>query len=131
MRELKMRIRELIVPLWSPDNDAHDRRARVPGALKQAHAGIRKWTQDSGIVEVWAHIDKDNVDRLEEVLLKHLPEGPALYPEDYLTDQPERFFVAEMVRERILHHTRQEIPYVAGVVVESFKEEEAWSASTR
>ena len=66
----------------------------------------------------------DNVDRLEELLLKHLPEGPALYPDDYLTDQPERFFVAEMVRERILHHTRQEIPYVAGVVVESFKEEE-------
>ena len=53
-----------------------------------------------------------------------LPEGPALYPEDYLTDQPERFFVAEMVRERILHHTRQEIPYASGVVIESFKEEE-------
>ena len=66
----------------------------------------------------------DNVDRLEEVLLKHLPEGPALYPEDYLTDQPERFFVAEIVRERILHHTRQEIPYASGVVIESFKEEE-------
>jgi GTP-binding protein Era len=66
----------------------------------------------------------DNVDRLEEVLLRHLPEGPALYPDDYLTDQPERFFVAEMVRERILHHTRQEIPYASGVVIESFKEEE-------
>ena len=66
----------------------------------------------------------DNVDRLEEVLLTHLPEGPALYPEDFLTDQPERFFVAEMVRERILHHTRQEIPYASGVVIESFKEEE-------
>ena len=66
----------------------------------------------------------DNVDRLEKVLLDHLPEGPALYPEDYLTDQPERFFVAEIVRERILHHTRQEIPYACGVVIESFKEEE-------
>jgi GTP-binding protein Era len=66
----------------------------------------------------------DNVDRLEVVLLAHLPEGPALYPDDYLTDQPERFFVAEMVRERILRHTRQEIPYASGVVIESFKEEE-------
>jgi len=66
----------------------------------------------------------DNVDRLERVLLEHLPEGPALYPDDYLTDQPERFFVAEIVRERILHHTRQEIPYACGVVIESFKEEE-------
>lgn len=65
----------------------------------------------------------DNVDRLEEVLLRYLPEGPALYPEDYLTDQPERFFVAEIVRERILHNTRQEIPYASGVMIESFKEE--------
>ena len=77
----------------------------------------------SEIVPVSA-LKGDNVDRLEEVLLRSLPEGPALYPEDYLTDQPERFFVAEMVRERILHHTRQEIPYASGVLIESFKEEE-------
>ena len=77
----------------------------------------------SEIVPVSA-LKGDNVDRLEEVLLRALPEGPALYPEDFLTDQPERFFVAEMVRERILHHTRQEIPYTSGVVIESFKEEE-------
>lgn len=66
----------------------------------------------------------ENVDRLETVVLEHLPEGKALYPDDFLTDLPERFFVAEMVRERILHHTREEIPYVTGVVIESFKEEE-------
>jgi len=66
----------------------------------------------------------DNVDRLETVFVARLPEGPPLYPEDFLTDQPERFFVAEMVRERILHHTREEIPYSSGVVIESFKEEE-------
>jgi GTPase len=65
----------------------------------------------------------DNVDRLEQVLVSKLPEGERLYPEDFLTDLPERFFVAEMVRERILHHTRQEIPYVTGVVIELFKEE--------
>ena len=66
----------------------------------------------------------DNVDRLEEILQRHLPEGPALYPDDYLTDQPERFFVAEMVREQVLRHTREEIPYASGVVIESFREEE-------
>jgi GTP-binding protein Era len=66
----------------------------------------------------------DNVDRLERLLLARLPEGPALYPPDFLTDLPERFFVAEMVRERILHHTREEIPYVTGVVIDSFREEE-------
>ncbi len=66
----------------------------------------------------------DNVDRLESVLVARLPEGPALYPEDFVSDLPERFFVAEMVRERILQHTREEIPYATGVVIESFKEEE-------
>jgi GTP-binding protein Era len=66
----------------------------------------------------------DNVERLTELLLAHLPEGERLYPEDFLTDQPERFFVAEMIRERILHHTREEIPYSTGVVLESFQEEE-------
>ena len=44
----------------------------------------------------------------------HLPEGERLYPEDFLTDQPERFFVAEMVREQILRQTREEIPYCHG-----------------
>jgi GTP-binding protein Era len=66
----------------------------------------------------------DNVDRLERLLIDRLPDSPPLYPDDFLTDLPERFFVAEMVRERILHHTREEIPYVTGVVVDSFKEEE-------
>jgi GTP-binding protein Era len=66
----------------------------------------------------------DNVDVLGERLVAHLPEGERLYPEDFLTDQPERFFVAEMVREQILRHTREEIPYSTAVVVDSFKEGE-------
>jgi len=65
----------------------------------------------------------DNVDRLTEVILGHLPEGPPLYPEEFLTDQPERFFVAEIVREKLLARTRDEIPYSAGVLIDSFKEE--------
>ena len=65
-----------------------------------------------------------NVDVLDERLLAHLPEGERLYPEDFLTDQPERFFVAEMIREQILRQTREEIPYATGVVVDSFKEGE-------
>jgi GTPase len=66
----------------------------------------------------------ENVEAVEGELLALLPEGEPLYPEDFLTDQPERFFVAEMIRERILHHTREEIPYTTGVMVASFKEEE-------
>ena len=66
--------------------------------------------------------DGDNVDLLASLLLAHLPEGERLYPEDFLTDQPERFFVAEMVREQILRHTREEIPYSTAVIIDSFKE---------
>jgi GTP-binding protein Era len=64
----------------------------------------------------------DNVDRLERVLLSHLPEGRPLYPDDYLTDQPERFFVAELVREQVLRQTRDELPFSTAVVVDKFEE---------
>ncbi|MGE3276155.1 MAG: GTPase Era [Vicinamibacterales bacterium] len=63
-----------------------------------------------------------NMDRLEEVLLSHLPEGQPLYPEDYLTDQPERFFVAEIVREQVLQQTHAELPFSTAVVVDRFEE---------
>jgi GTPase len=65
----------------------------------------------------------DNVERLADQLVAHLPEGAPLYPDDFLTDLPERFFVGEMVRERILRLTREEIPYTTGVMIDSFKEE--------
>jgi len=65
----------------------------------------------------------DNVDRLEEVLVKHLPEGEALYPEETLTDLPERFFVAEMVREQILRLTRHEVPHSTAVMIDSWEDE--------
>jgi GTP-binding protein Era len=64
----------------------------------------------------------ENVEVLTSRLLAHLPEGAPLYPEDFLTDLPERFFVAEMVREKILRMTRDELPYSTGVVVDSFQE---------
>jgi GTPase len=64
----------------------------------------------------------ENVDRLERVLLEHLPEGEALYPQDYVTDQPERFFVAEIVREKVLEFTRDELPFSTAVVVDQFEE---------
>ena len=67
-------------------------------------------------------LNGENVDRLEQVLLSHLPEGDAVYPEDYLTDQPERFFVAELVREQVLQQTRDELPFSTAVVVDKFEE---------
>jgi GTP-binding protein Era len=64
----------------------------------------------------------ENVDRLAQVLLSHLPDGEPLFPEDYLTDQPERFFVAEIVREQVLRHTHAELPFSTAVVVDRFEE---------
>jgi GTPase len=64
----------------------------------------------------------DNVDRLERVIIDRLPEGPALYPADYLTDQPERFFAAEIVREKLLQLTHAEIPFSSAVIIDRFEE---------
>jgi GTPase len=64
----------------------------------------------------------ENVDRLERVIIDRLPEGEPRYPPDYLTDQPERFFAAEIVREKVLQHTRDEIPFSSAVVVDRFEE---------
>ena len=67
----------------------------------------------------------ESIDRLESVLLSHLPEGDPIYPEDYLTDQPERFFVAELIREQVLQQTRDELPFSTAVVVDKFEEADA------
>ena len=64
----------------------------------------------------------ENVDRLERVLIDLLPEGEPLYPTDYLTDHPERFFVAETVREKVLESTHAELPFSTAVVVDRFEE---------
>jgi GTP-binding protein Era len=64
----------------------------------------------------------ENVDRLERVIFGQLPDGAPLYDEAYLTDQHERFFVAELVREQVLQHTRAELPFSSAVVVDKFEE---------
>lgn len=66
----------------------------------------------------------DNVDRLEELLVKHLPEGQPFYPEEQLTDRPERFLYGEIIREKIFHLTHQEVPYGVAVEVEGVTERE-------
>jgi GTP-binding protein Era len=62
------------------------------------------------------------LDELREVILQHLPEGPAYFPEDYVTDQPERFLAAELVREKVLQVTRQEVPHSVTVTVDRWEE---------
>jgi GTP-binding protein Era len=83
----------------------------------------RRWHDFAAIVPVSAQTG-DGVERLEHVLLEQLPEGEPLYPEDFLTDQSERSLVAETVREKVLQHTRDELPFVTAVTVDKFDEED-------
>lgn len=64
----------------------------------------------------------EGVDDLVETIGALLPEGPRYYSEEMITDQPERFIVAEMIREQVFRRTRQEVPYGVGVQVENFEE---------
>jgi len=65
---------------------------------------------------------KKGLGELLNVILSHLPEGPAYFPEDYVTDQPERFLAAELIREKILLATRQEVPHSVAVAVDKWEE---------
>ena len=65
-----------------------------------------------------------HTDELFNHIVGLLPEGPAYYPKDQLTDRPERFFVTEIIREELLLQYRQEIPYAAEVAIEVYQEEE-------
>jgi GTP-binding protein Era len=67
----------------------------------------------------------EGLDRVRERIVSVLPEGPAYFPADHLTDQPERFMAAEMIREQILRHTRQEVPHSVAVLIDR------WESSPR
>jgi GTPase len=69
-------------------------------------------------------LKQDNVELLATRLMAHLPQGEPLYPDDVLTDLPERFVVAERIREQVLRHTRDELPYATAVLIEGFREED-------
>ena len=83
----------------------------------------QRWHAFASIVPVSATTG-DGVDRLEQVLLEQLPEADPIYPDDFLTDQAERTLVAEIVREKVLQHTRQELPFSTAVGVDQFDETE-------
>lgn len=66
----------------------------------------------------------NNVEVLLEQIKKFLPEGPQYYPADQVTDHPERFIVAELIREKVLHLTREEVPHSIAVAIDSMKKRE-------
>lgn len=69
-------------------------------------------------------LDEENTATLENEIIKLLPEGPQLFPEDQITDKSERFQIAEMIREKLIWATDEELPYTTAVEIEEFKQTE-------
>lgn len=94
---------------------------------KDVEDKIAYWTecfpQAKKILPISA-LEKFNIDQVFNFILEEIPEHPAYYPKDQLTDKPERFFVSEIIREKILQNYKKEIPYACEVEIEEFKEEE-------
>lgn len=64
----------------------------------------------------------NGIEELKHLIIQNLPPGPALFPDDYITDQPMRFLAAEIVRERILRATRDEVPHAAAILIDDWEE---------
>lgn len=92
-----------------------------PAALLPIIESYSRAHQFEEIIPVSA-LHGNGVDELVRILVRLLPPGPPLYPEDDVSDLPVRFFVAEIIREQVTKLTGQEIPYKTAVVVETFKE---------
>lgn len=90
-------------------------------------AKINSWQhlipESKGIYPISA-LNNFQIDALKQSIIQLLPQHPAYYPEDQLSEQTERFFAAEIIREKILLLFEEEIPYSCEVVIESFKEKE-------
>lgn len=115
--ELAQRIGRPVVLALNKVDKVKDKSALLPK--------LEAWSQRfelAALVPVSA-LKGSNLDPLIRELRALLPEG-LLYDPDFITDKPERFFMAELVREAIIHHTREEVPYAVAVQIDDVKEEE-------
>jgi GTPase len=106
----------VILALNKVDRVAKNRLLPIIAHYQQAHAFVE-------FVPVSA-TDGTNVDVLERLFLQYLPDGEPLYPPEYLTNQTDRFFVSEIVREQVLRLTHDELPHSTAVIVDQFAETE-------
>jgi GTP-binding protein Era len=111
-------VRKLDCPVFLLINkiDLMDREKLLP--MIQQLSGLHNFAE---VIPISAR-KKDGLDRLIDRLVTVLPEGERYFPKDQFTDQPERFMVAELIREKILLETGEEVPYASAVVVERFEE---------
>jgi GTPase len=85
---------------------------------------LEAWSARGGFEELVpiSALSGDGVDRLEQAIATRLPEGPALFPEDMVTDRAERFLAGELVREQLFRQLGEELPYATAVVIDQFSE---------
>lgn len=86
---------------------------------------ITSYTEEYDFAEIvpLSALNGNNVERLMDTLLTYLPEGPKYYPDDQVTDHPERFIISELIREKVLHLTREEVPHSIAVVIDKIARE--------
>jgi len=114
--ELLETVKQPVLGVLTKIDLVHPKEALLP--LIEAYSERRP---ESPVVPISAPIG-DGLDGLLDEIFARLPEGPPLYPADVTTTQTERFFIAEVVREKLLHRTRNELPYTTGVVVDYLQE---------
>ena len=92
---------------------------------KELEALVLEWREFLPNAEIYpiSALNKFNIDTIKKRVLDLLPESPPYFEKDALTDRPARFFVTEIIREKILLYYQKEIPYSVEVIVEEFKEE--------
>ena len=85
---------------------------------------IDRYSKLYGFEEIFpiSALNGDGLAGLLEAIVQRLPEGPQYFPADEYTDQPERFLAAEIIREKVIRHTKQEMPYVTAVLIDAFEE---------
>jgi GTP-binding protein Era len=133
---------DLILLVTEPDNDFNDpdilaqlKNSANPvvvainkidlAGMERLPAEVEKWMQKlpEAVVLPVSALHRLNLDQVFKAIIHHLPESPPYFPKDEISDRSQRFFVSEIIREKILLNFNQEIPYSTEVAVESFKEE--------
>ncbi|OWT53215.1 GTPase Era [Bacillus sp. K2I17] len=94
-----------------------------PEQLLELIDQYRRLYEFAEIVPISA-LDGNNVDALIGTIKKYLPEGPQYYPDNQVTDHPERFIISELIREKVLHLTREEVPHSVAVVIDAIQKRE-------
>ena len=101
--------------------------SKIDTVSKEALAKkLQKWQELFEFKEIIpiSALNNDNVDLLVETIKKYLPEGNMYYPKEHITDHPERFVMAEFIREKILYFTREEVTHSVAIVIERMIEDE-------